>query len=143
MYLYGMARDKFHYEVKSALQEDGWKITDDPLVIKNGNIAVQIDMGAERLIGAEKDEEKIAVEIKTFGLVSFITAFYEAIGKYIVYRKALRMSKSDRELYLAIPVDIHEKHFSEALINGVCEEEQIKTIIYDQELKSITQWIEK
>lgn len=138
-----MARDKFHYEVKTALQDEGWAITDDPLVVKNGNIAVQIDMGAERLIGAEKGAEKIAVEIKTFGLVSFITAFYEAIGKYIVYRKALRMAKSERALYLAIPADIHEKHFSEGLIKGVCEEEQIKTIVYDQQSKVINQWIEK
>jgi hypothetical protein len=56
------------------------------LLLKIGRIQVQIDLGAERLIAAEKEGEQIAVEIKTFGNVSFITALYEAVGKYIIYR---------------------------------------------------------
>jgi XisH protein len=79
-----MARDKFHYEVKQALVYDGWSITDDPLYIKIGTIPIHIDLGAEKIIGAEKDGEKIAVEIKTFSMLSFITAFYDAVGQYIV-----------------------------------------------------------
>lgn len=62
-----MARDKFHYEVKQALVYEGWSVTDDPLYIKIGTIPIQIDLGAEKIIGAEKDGQKIAVEIKTFG----------------------------------------------------------------------------
>ncbi len=62
-----MARDKFHQEVRQALIKDGWTITDDPLYIKVGKIPIHIDIGAEKLIGAEKEGEKIAVEIKTFG----------------------------------------------------------------------------
>ena len=30
-----MARDKFHQEVKYALEKEGWLITDDPLYIKS------------------------------------------------------------------------------------------------------------
>jgi XisH protein len=40
-----MARDKFHQEVKIALEKDGWNITDDPLYIKVGKIPIQIDIG--------------------------------------------------------------------------------------------------
>ncbi|MEZ4935014.1 MAG: element excision factor XisH family protein [Saprospiraceae bacterium] len=60
-----MARDKFHYEFRKALESDGWTVTHDPLTFKIGKIQVQIDLGAERLIAAERGEEKIAVEIKT------------------------------------------------------------------------------
>jgi hypothetical protein len=94
-----MARDKFHYHFKHALEAEGWEITDDPLYLKTGRIPVHIDLGAERLIGAERNNQKIAIEIKTFGHASFITAMYEAVGKYIVYRKALRIMQPERALY--------------------------------------------
>jgi hypothetical protein len=114
-----MARDKFHYEVKQALVYDGWVVTDDPLYIKIGTIPIHIDLGAEKIIGAEKDGEKIAVEIKTFSMLSFITAFYEAVGKFIVYREALEIIESDRILYLAMPIDTYEEHGSELLVQRV------------------------
>ncbi len=49
-----MARDQFHADVKEALVRDGWDITADPLSYKSGKISVQIDLGAERLIAAER-----------------------------------------------------------------------------------------
>jgi hypothetical protein len=74
-----MARDVFHNNVKEALIKAGWKITADPLTFKIGTVQIQIDLGAERLIAAERETEKIAIEIKTFGSASFITALYEAM----------------------------------------------------------------
>lgn len=84
-----MARDIFHENVKEALLKDGWTITADPLTFKIGKVQVQIDLGVERLIEAQRETEKIAVEIKTFSNASFITALYEALGKYIIYRNVL------------------------------------------------------
>lgn len=69
-----MARDLFHENVKEALRKEGWTVTDDPLSFKIGKMQIQIDLGAERLIAAEKGAERIAVEIKTFSNLSFITA---------------------------------------------------------------------
>ncbi len=60
------ARDLFHNAVVHALQKDGWTITDDPLTIRYGKDRVSIDLGAERLLAAERGNEKIAVEIKSF-----------------------------------------------------------------------------
>lgn len=59
-------RDLFHFAVKRALQQQGWRITADPLVLEIEESLVKIDLAAERLIGAERDGEKIAVEIKSF-----------------------------------------------------------------------------
>jgi predicted RecB family endonuclease len=59
-----MAKDKIHTPVKEALIQEGWIITDDPLYIKVGNLTIFVDLGAERVIGAEKDGERIAVEVK-------------------------------------------------------------------------------
>ena len=48
------AKDKFHDSVKTALIKDGWTITADPLQIKLGDIDAYIDLGAEKLLTAEK-----------------------------------------------------------------------------------------
>lgn len=60
-----MAKDRFHDHVRTALENDGWMITHDPYKILIGRRKGYIDLGAE-LIGAEKELEKIAVEIKSF-----------------------------------------------------------------------------
>lgn len=62
-----MAKDVFHQQVKSAFIKDGWKITHDPLTIRISEaVKLQIDLAAESAIAAERDSEKIAVEIKSF-----------------------------------------------------------------------------
>ncbi len=136
-----MAKDKFHYEVKQALVYEGWNITDDPLYIKIGTIPLQIDLGAEKIIGAEKDGEKIAVEIKTFSLLSFNTAFYDAVGQYIVYREALEIIESERVLYLAMPIDTYEEYGSELLIQRVLTKNKIKIILYESSTQHIVSWL--
>ncbi|NCC36181.1 MAG: hypothetical protein EOM24_29840 [Chloroflexia bacterium] len=49
------ARDLFHHAVKAALHKEGWQITDDPLVVQFGGVDFYIDLGAEKLIAAEKE----------------------------------------------------------------------------------------
>jgi XisH protein len=136
-----MARDKFHEEVKIALEKDGWHITDDPLYIKVGKIPIQIDIGAEKLIGAERNGQKIAVEIKTFGRASFITALHEAVGKYIVYRTVLKYIESDRILYLALPDDTYEEFGQEPIVKSIFTEYDFKILLYEPINQIITSWI--
>ena len=42
-----MARDLFHYIVRSALEKDGWIITDDSLGSRYGGVVILFDLGAE------------------------------------------------------------------------------------------------
>lgn len=136
-----MARDIFHDDVKNALEKEGWVITNDPLSFKVGSVSVQIDLGAERLIAAERGEDKIAIEIKTFGNLSFITALYEAIGKYIIYRNVLSLRDPERVLYLAVPENIYTRFFEEQVIQKTLQEEKFKLVIYNQATQIISQWI--
>lgn len=136
-----MARDVFHENVKKALIKEGWTITNDPLSFKIGNMQVQIDLGAKRLIAAERGIDKIAIEIKTFGSLSFITSFYEAVGKYIVYRNVLAMREPDRTLYLAVPESIYTRFFAEEVIQKTMREERFKLVIYNQTNQIITEWV--
>jgi hypothetical protein len=136
-----MARDIFHDNVIKALEKEDWVITNDPLSFKVGNVSVQIDLGAERLIAAERGTDKIAIEIKTFGNLSFITALYEAIGKYIIYRNVLSLKEPERMLYLAVPENIYTRFFEEQVIQKTLQEENFKLIIYNQATQIISKWI--
>ncbi len=50
------ARDIYHDSVKKALIKDGWTITHDPYILTFGQKDVFVDLGAERVLAAEKAE---------------------------------------------------------------------------------------
>jgi len=136
-----MARDLFHNVVRSALEKDNWLITDDPLSIKCGGVDVEIDLGAERLLAAEKQGDKIAVEVKNFTSASKISEFHMALGQFINYRTALRIKERDRTLYLAVPLDIYQNFFALPFIETVVNENQLRLIIYNIDIQEIDKWI--
>ena len=74
--------DIWHETVKKALIKDGWIITDDPLSIQFGGVDVYIDLAAEKLIAAEKEGKKIAIEVKSFLGDSTTYEFHTAVGQF-------------------------------------------------------------
>jgi XisH protein len=106
-----MAKDKFHNIVKNALIKEGWMVTADPMSFKVGEVNFQIDLAADRILTAEKENVKIAVEVKSFTQQSPLHAFHEAIGQYDNYLLALEDYDPDRILYLAIPTEIYDSFF--------------------------------
>jgi hypothetical protein len=102
-----MAKDLFHDAVRRGLEKEQWVVTDDPLELEWEEVAVKIDLGAERLIAAERDREKIAVEIKSFIGTSAINDFHTALGQFLNYRIMLEVKEPDRLLYLAVPLETY------------------------------------
>lgn len=137
-----MAKDKIHYAVKIALENDGWQVTDDPLVLFFDDDSVAIDLGAEKLIIAEKGTEKIAIEIKAFNQPSVIYEFHRAIGQYFNYQTALLEAHENRKLYVAIPDSILQKLMDTLVIRKSIERMQMKFIVVNIETQRVTQWIE-
>ncbi|WP_316434225.1 element excision factor XisH family protein [Leptolyngbya sp. NK1-12] len=135
-----MARDLFHDIVKEALIAEGWQITHDPFPIDYGDVQMQIDLGAERLLAAQRDSEKIAVEVKSFTNPSAISEFHMAVGQYCNYRHALRAQEADRKLYLAVPSQIYDQFFRLRFVEEIIEEQQILLVIYNIKTRNI-RWI--
>ncbi|MEH2037759.1 XisH family protein [Nostoc sp.] len=135
------ARDRFHELVRTALEKDGWIITHDPYHIDLGFVDFYIDLGAELLLAATKDEEKIAVEIKTFLASSTISEFHTAIGQFINYRIALEDDDPERRLYLAVPLDVYKRFFRYPFIQTVIVRNKIPLLVYDTEKQEIAEWI--
>jgi hypothetical protein len=104
-------RDKFHEIVKIALIKDGWEITADPYKLKWGFETLYADLGAEKAIAAEKDNQKIAVEIKSFIGKSETAELQKAIGQYVLYQILMSKQDPERMLFLAVPEKVYLETF--------------------------------
>ena len=135
------AKDLFHDAVKRGLEKDHWQITHDPLELEWEEVKVKIDLAAERLIAAERNRQKIAVEIKSFISPSAISDFHTALGQFLNYRIMLEVNDPDRLLYLAIPLDAHETFFQSRFAQVSIERHHIKIIVYEPIAEEIIKWI--
>lgn len=134
------AKDFYHPIVKIALQKEGWKITADPFLLRAGLLNLYVDLGAERLLTAEKGNEKIAVEIKCFLQASDITEFHAALGQFLNYRYALSKQEPERRLYLAVPTETYDSFFAQLFIQEVLQHYQVHLLVFDPEQELIQQW---
>ena len=136
-----MAKDIYHYQVRTALEKDGWIITDDPLTLQFGSRSVFVDLGAKKLLAAERDGQRIAVEIKSFVGKSLVKDWENAIGQYILYFKIISKKEPDRTLYLAINEEIYISFFNEDIVEVVLADGVMKIIVVDTIQEVITRWI--
>ena len=136
-----MAKDLFHESVKTALIKEGCNITKDPLTIRIDRVKLEIDLAAEKVFAAEREGQKIAVEVKGFINPSAINDFHAALGQFLNYRLALEMTEGDRILYLAVPEDIFNSFFQERFVQSVVKSYTLRLLVYDPTQEDIVKWI--
>ncbi|MGK7946026.1 MAG: XisH family protein [Microcystaceae cyanobacterium] len=134
------AKDLFHNTVKNALIKEGWIITDDPLYLDYGGVDMYVDLGAEKLIAAEKGKQKIAVEIKSFLRASITSEFHIALGQYLNYQLILDNKEPDRILYLAVAKDTYTGFFTLLFTQQAIKKYELNLIIYDPDQEVIIEW---
>ena len=135
-----MAKDKIHELVKQVLLNDGWTITHDPYIIETKDVEYEIDLAAEKIVGAEKEGKKIAVEVKSFIATSFVYEFHRILGQILNYSLGIEDFEPDRMLFLAVPSKIYEKYFSLSFVQKAVKRFKIKLLIFDDETQIIIQW---
>lgn len=135
------AKDIYHDQVKNALEKENWQITKDPLVLKWGIRDLYIDLGAEKLIAAEKTGQKIAVEVKSFVSNSPIADLEKALGQYILYHDILQQLEPNRRLYLAIRQETYSELFQEPVGKILLENQRLCLLVFDSEQEIILKWI--
>ncbi|NER51737.1 MAG: fatty-acid oxidation protein subunit alpha [Symploca sp. SIO1A3] len=136
------AKDLFHHAVRHALEKEDWIVTHDPLHIELPDIEVYIDLGANRLLAAETENLKIAIEIKTFLGTSTLFEFHTAVGQFVNYRFLLNKVEPDRKLYLAVPVETYNTFFRRETVQEMIQAHRLKIVVYDPDLEVLKQWIE-
>lgn len=132
--------DRFHHEVRRALEKDGWVITHDPYFMSYGSKRLFVDLGAETIISAEKDSRKIAVEIKTFTGASDVHDLEQAVGQYVVYQQVLSREDKERQLFLAVPSYAADAVFSIELGQLMLENKVLSLMVFDPKTEEIIQW---
>ena len=135
------ARDRYHDAVKSALLKENWIITADPLRLKlSDQDEVRIDLGAERLLAAERGHEKIAIEIKSFLSESALFDYHAALGQFLNYRLVLGSLDPDRILYLAVPLVAYEVFFQRPLAKASVRTYEVRLLVYNPIEEEIVLW---
>ena len=136
------AQDIYHDAVVRALTADGWIITHDPLSLSYGGRDLYVDLGAERTtIAAERDGQKIAVEIKSFLGSSPVRDLEEAVGQYQIYRTVLTEIDPGRVLYLAVPLRVYESLLAERFGQLIRQRLQLRLMVFDEHEERIVAWI--
>jgi hypothetical protein len=138
--LFMAAKDLYHDDVRDALVKDGWTITDDPLRLRWGKKDYYVDLGAERVIAAEKQGRRIAVEIKSFLGNSIVDDMEKALGQYLIYRSIMRRRQPEREVFLAVPKSV-AKLFDEPLGQLLVDDYDIQALIFDHKKKEVFRWL--
>jgi hypothetical protein len=133
--------DIIHNLVKNALIKDGWSITNDPYIIQYQRTVLYADLGAERSIAAERDGQKLVVEVKSFIGASKIQDLKEALGQYDIYRYLLEETAPDRKLYIAASKTAYNTFFTQDVIQLILHKHQLPMIVVDIETEEITRWI--
>lgn len=135
------AKDLYHDAVKSALIKDNWAILADPYHIQYKDIDLYADLAAERPIAAEREGQKIVVEIKSFVGRSLMTDFHLAVGQYKVYQMLLQETAPEYDLYLAIDDITYNNFFKREGIEFLIRSSQIKFFVVNIDEQEIVEWI--
>ena len=123
-----------HSEVNRALQKNGWVISSEQIRFDSDILAV-VDMEVM------KDGETAYILIKCFSDPNITQEIFGAVGQYLVYRTLLNKVKSEAVLYLSVPENIYQKHFTDP-IRRALQSNGIKMIIVDLAKEEIVQWIQ-
>jgi hypothetical protein len=135
-------KDKFHEAIRRALEKENWLITHDPFIIQiSETVKLKIDLGAETVIAAQRNTDKIAVEVKNFATDSEISEFHTALGQYLNYLQALETKEPDRVLYLAVPQETYNDFFQIPFIQNSLKRHSVNLISYSPLQETIVQWI--
>jgi hypothetical protein len=136
------ARDQYHRLVRAALENDGWTITHDPLRLPFGKRDLFVDLGAERLLAAERENRKIAVEVKSFVGPSEMKNLEQALGQYVLYGGLLSQLEPERLLYLAVTRKTYDSLFREDVGELAQQVVKMRLIIVADEREEVEEWID-
>ncbi|MEK0195500.1 XisH family protein [Microcoleus anatoxicus] len=134
------AKDTYHNAVKNALIKDGWTITDDPYFIQYEDADLYADLAAEKPIAAERQGQKIVVEIKSFIGRSLMYDFHGALGQYIVYRNLIQLTAPEYTLYLGIDDAVYQEFFQRKSIQLITKENRLLLMTVEMKKEEIIQW---
>jgi hypothetical protein len=136
------AKDQIHDVVKYALVKDGWTITHDPFPIEYEDKYVYADLAAERPFAAQRGNEKIIVEIKSFVGYSVVHDFKLMLGQYMLYQSLLGEVAPEYKLFVAVDDTTYDNDFQMGILRRALSINHVPLIVIDLEAEEIIKWIQ-
>lgn len=135
-----MGKDLVHEMIREVLINEGWLITHDPYILKDYDPDWEIDFGAEKIIAAERENLKIAVEAKSYLGLSFAYEFHQILGQHLNYQSGLVRLEPERILYLAVPRDVYEVEFHRQGVVNSIQDYHVRYFVFHEVTKTIMLW---
>ena len=132
------AKDHYHDAVIRALVKDGWTIIGEQVKVIVEDRNLFIDIEASR----ESDNQMALIEVKELDAVSSpIDALASAVGKYFLYRVALKDAGVTTPLYLAVSEAAYQGILREKIGQLSVQEGNISLIVFDPDREEILKWM--
>lgn len=132
------AKDRYHDKVIRALIKDGWTITGEQVKVIVEERNLFIDIEASR----SSDNRLALIEVKELDAVSSpIDALASAVGKYFLYRVALKDAEVTTPLYLAVSEASYEGNLREKIGQLSILDGNIALVVFDPDREEILRWI--
>jgi hypothetical protein len=139
-----MAKDLYHNAVKNALIFENWLITEDPYQLEVWDSpSYDIDLAAEKIIAAQRENYKIAVEVKSFTAPSTAHEFHKALGQYLNYQSFMEIQEPERKLYLAVVAQIYDDFFTKKSTQYILDKFKVSVIVFNAQNEKIERWLER
>ncbi|NJR12536.1 hypothetical protein HC776_01220 [bacterium] len=91
---------------------------------------------------SSSENRAILVEIKSYQNVqSPVESLASTLGKYLIYRAALKRTNNSLPVYLALPDIAFKSIFGEPLGLMVLEQHALSVLIYNVQTEEIVEWI--
>jgi hypothetical protein len=137
-------RDPYYDLVKNALRQGGWRITHNPLRLRLPSAAETPtkpgEAAEEWLLGAEKDERKIAVVVKSFVDRSEVEDLRKALEHLRLCHTRLHATAPDHTLYLAVRQTTYRDYFTGAAGAQLLASQPILFMVFDPRTEAIVNW---
>jgi hypothetical protein len=125
--------DRYHELVRRALAKQGWVTIAEQKRIDAEGFYFFVDL-------VVRNDETIAVEVKSFISGSNINDFKEALGQYLLYRAAFEDLAIRQQLFLAIPHAIYVSFFQIPVIRRLVVENRVHCITFDVMQEELVEW---
>jgi len=93
------------------------------------------------LLAAEKGEQRIAVEIKSFVGKSDVDDLEKALGQYVLYHDVLAEREPERILYLAVHKTVFNDMFEEPIGKLLLKNNRVRLLVFDPRKEVVVKWI--
>jgi hypothetical protein len=135
-----MPRDLYYDLVKNALRKDGWRLTYTLLPLKKGAGPATGESWTTQLLGAEKDERRIAVAVNSFIGHSEPDDIMQALQQLALSLPRMHTAAPGHVLYLAVRQATYRACFTGHEGARLLASQPLSLLVFDPRAGTIVQW---